>query len=184
MSLKVLPIPPVPEETARVVRACFPHGTLVVQLRDALGARYSDDDFADLFPMRAQSAGLEICPQPGVGGSRLRPHRALRVSDASGGRWGRGASARPGAAAGARPRLAEVAPDWLRAQAQPAWVERYAHRVEAYRLPKSKAEREQSANQIGADGWHLLDALQESATPTWLRELPAVQTLRRVWAQQ
>ena len=80
--------------------------------------------------------------------------------------------------------LAEVSPEWLRRQAQPAWVDRYAHRVEEYRLPKSKAEREQYANQVGADGWHLLDALEDNATPTWLRELPAVQTLRRVWAQQ
>src|SRR5690348_5803229 len=56
MSLKMLPIPPVPEETARVVRACFPHGTLVVQLRDALGTLDSDEDFADLFPTRGQPA--------------------------------------------------------------------------------------------------------------------------------
>jgi transposase len=56
MSLKVLPIPPVPEETARIVRACFPHGTLVVQLRDALGPLYSDEDVADLFPARGQPA--------------------------------------------------------------------------------------------------------------------------------
>jgi transposase len=80
--------------------------------------------------------------------------------------------------------LAEVAPEWRRTQAQPEGVERYAHRVEEYRLPKSKAEREQYANQVGADGWRLLDALEDNATPTWLRELPAVQTLRRVWAQQ
>src|SRR5215469_16410155 len=56
MSLKILPIPPVPEDTARVVRACFPHGTLVVQVRDALGTLYSDEDFADLFPTRGQPA--------------------------------------------------------------------------------------------------------------------------------
>ncbi len=79
--------------------------------------------------------------------------------------------------------LAEVAPDWLRSQAQPEWVNRYAHRVEEYRLPKGKAERERYANQTGADGWRLLDALEDNTTPTWLRELPAVQTLRRVWAQ-
>jgi transposase len=48
--------PAVPEETARVVRARFPHGTLVVQLRDALGTLYSDEDFADLFPTRGQPA--------------------------------------------------------------------------------------------------------------------------------
>jgi hypothetical protein len=56
MSLKILPIPPVPKETAHVVRACFPHGTLVIQLRDALGTLYSDEDFADVFPARGQPA--------------------------------------------------------------------------------------------------------------------------------
>jgi transposase len=81
--------------------------------------------------------------------------------------------------------LAEVAPDWLRAQALPAeWVERYARRVEEYRLPKGTAERERDANTVGADGWRLLAALDAPATPAWLRALPAVQTLRRVWAQQ
>src|SRR5262249_53722722 len=80
--------------------------------------------------------------------------------------------------------LAEVAPDWLREQVQPEWVERYAHRVEEYRLPSGKVERERYANEVGADGWRLLDALDDPTTPAWLRELPAVQTLRRVWAQQ
>ena len=56
MSLKILPIPAVPDETARVVRASFPHGNLVVEVRDALGALYSDEDFADLFPVRGQPA--------------------------------------------------------------------------------------------------------------------------------
>ena len=56
MSLKILPIPALPEATARVVGACFPDGTRVVQLRDALGTLYSDEDFADLFPARGQPA--------------------------------------------------------------------------------------------------------------------------------
>jgi transposase len=51
-------------------------------------------------------------------------------------------------------------------------------------LPSSKTEREQYANQVGADGWQLLDAVDEASTPSWLRELPAVQTLRRMWVQQ
>jgi len=34
--------------------------------------------------------------------------------------------------------LATVAPDWLRAVAQPEWFERYAHRVEDYRLPRKR----------------------------------------------
>lgn len=34
--------------------------------------------------------------------------------------------------------LAAVVPEWLRGIAQPVWFERYAHRVEDYRLPKSQ----------------------------------------------
>ena len=40
------------------------------------------------------------------------------------------------------------------------------------------------AEQIGADGQALLAALYGVETPTWLREVPAVQTLRQVWVQQ
>jgi transposase len=41
---------PIPEETARVTRAAFPHGTLCMRIRDALGTLYCDDDFTDLYP--------------------------------------------------------------------------------------------------------------------------------------
>lgn len=80
--------------------------------------------------------------------------------------------------------LAEVAPEWTRAHAQPAWGERYAHRVEDYRLPKTKEERHHYAEVVGADGRYLLTALEEANTPAWLRELPAVQSLRRIWSEQ
>src|SRR5947209_8269487 len=56
MSLKPTPIPPVPEETARVARAVFPRGNVLMQLRDALGTIYSDEQFADLFPTHGQPA--------------------------------------------------------------------------------------------------------------------------------
>jgi transposase len=56
MSLKVLPVPPIPDETARVAQAAFPNGTLCLQLRDTLGTLYTDTDFADLFPHRGQPA--------------------------------------------------------------------------------------------------------------------------------
>ena len=56
MSLKALPIPPVPEETARVAHAAFPHGNVFMQVRDALGTIYTDEAFADLFPTHGQSA--------------------------------------------------------------------------------------------------------------------------------
>src|SRR5262244_1921839 len=56
MSLKIMPIPPIPDETIRVAQAAFPHGTLLIQIRDTLGTLYSDEDFADLFPSHGQPA--------------------------------------------------------------------------------------------------------------------------------
>ena len=56
MSLKALPIPPVPEETARVAQAAFPRGNVFMQVRDALGTIYTDAAFADLFPTHGQPA--------------------------------------------------------------------------------------------------------------------------------
>ena len=56
MSLKPSPIPPVPEVTACVAHAAFPHGNVVMQLRDTLGSIYIDEDFADLFPTHGQPA--------------------------------------------------------------------------------------------------------------------------------
>jgi transposase len=50
MSLKSLPIPAVPEETARVAQAVFPRGNVFMQVRDMLGTIYTDEAFADLFP--------------------------------------------------------------------------------------------------------------------------------------
>ena len=56
MSLKPHPIPPVPIELARVAHAAFPRGTVVIQLREALGTIYTDEHFADLFPTHGQPA--------------------------------------------------------------------------------------------------------------------------------
>ncbi|MGP4102919.1 hypothetical protein [Nonomuraea sp. KM90] len=77
-----------------------------------------------------------------------------------------------------------AAPDWLLAQAEPGWFERYETRVADYRLPKNKAERIQLGHEIGADGNSVLGAVHSPAAPGWLRDLPAVQTLRHVWIQQ
>src|SRR5712692_7479654 len=43
MSLKSLPIPPIPEEIARVAHAVFPRGNVFIQVRDTLGAVYTDE---------------------------------------------------------------------------------------------------------------------------------------------
>jgi transposase len=256
MSLNALPVPPVPAETARVARAAFPQGTLLLQLRDALGTRYADEDFADLFPTRGQPAeapwrlalvtvlqfvedlpdrqaadavrsrldwkyvlSLELT-DPGFDHTVVSEFRTRLVQQGAEGRllgllveqcqahsWlnprGRQRTDSTHVLAAvralnrlecvgetlrhARTVLAEVAPDWLRAyleQQHPEWAERYSRRIEEYRLPTGKAARQAYAEVVGADGWDLVAALEASATPTWLRELPAVQSVRRVWAQQ
>jgi transposase len=62
MSLQPHVIQPVPEETARVARAAFPHGSPYLTFRDALGPVFQDEDFAALFP---------ACGQPGLPPWRL-----------------------------------------------------------------------------------------------------------------
>jgi transposase len=77
--------------------------------------------------------------------------------------------------------LAAAAPGWLAGIARPAWFERYVRRVEDYRLPKSREQREALALEIGADGFLLLDALDAPDAPEAARAVPVVGTLRDVW---
>jgi transposase len=80
--------------------------------------------------------------------------------------------------------LAVVAPAWVQARAPPEWYERCAPRVENYQMPKAEAARKALAAVIGADGQRLLQALDAASEQPWLQEVPAVQLLRRVWAEQ
>ena len=56
MSLRPEPVPPIPEETARVARAAFPKGALCLRMRDTFETFFTDDQFAALFPTRGQPA--------------------------------------------------------------------------------------------------------------------------------
>ena len=56
MSLKPMPIGPVPELTAYVARAAFPDGNPYLAVRDVLGTFYDDQRFAALFPDRGRPA--------------------------------------------------------------------------------------------------------------------------------
>ena len=80
--------------------------------------------------------------------------------------------------------LSAVAPEWLQAQVQADWFERYSLRIEEYRLPKGQAARQTYAETIGADGFHLLAAIYTPCAPAYLRALPIVDVLRQVWLQQ
>ncbi|MCX4793468.1 IS1182 family transposase [Streptomyces sp. NBC_01242] len=80
--------------------------------------------------------------------------------------------------------LAVAAPAWLSGLVTPEWAERYGPRVDAYRFPKGEEVREQWSEQVGRDGFVLLDAVYAPAAPDWLREIEAVQVLRVSWVQQ
>lgn len=81
--------------------------------------------------------------------------------------------------------LAQVAPEWVVAQCPASWGERYGVRLNEWRLPSADLDRQALAQQAGADGQALLTALWAAPAPyDWLRRVPAVEALRRIWVQQ
>lgn len=78
--------------------------------------------------------------------------------------------------------LSQAAPEWVREVAPAEWYDRYARRPEGFRL--SEQQRQELAEQIGADGYLLLDAIYGASASASFRELPAVEPLRRIWVQQ
>jgi hypothetical protein len=80
--------------------------------------------------------------------------------------------------------LAAAAPTWLLAMVPQDWYRRYGQRASDHRLPQAKAARAALAVTVGADGFALLEAVHAADAPGWLRQVPAVQTLRAVWIQQ
>ena len=54
MSLKPVPLTPIPEMTARIAKAAFPKSNLYLRLRDEMGTLYTEEDFAHLYPTHGQ----------------------------------------------------------------------------------------------------------------------------------
>jgi len=79
---------------------------------------------------------------------------------------------------------AQLAPDWLKVHMKPEWTQRYARRFDGYRLPTSKAKREELAVAIGEDGFYLLRAISSNDGLHELKASPKVEILRRIWVQQ
>jgi hypothetical protein len=79
------------------------------------------------------------------------------------------------------------------AAAHPAWLEqrvcvsdfarRYGTPMTSWRPPASQARRDELAIGYARDGYALLGAVYDSAAPAWLRDLPAIDVLRRVLLQ-
>jgi transposase len=80
--------------------------------------------------------------------------------------------------------LAVAASEWVRVNIPSEWVDRYGKRVDEWRLPEKEKDREIYTQMVGRDGAALLDALWSEEAPEWMRSLPAVETLRRMWVQQ
>jgi transposase len=80
--------------------------------------------------------------------------------------------------------LAAAAPQWLSPLVTADWVKRYGARIDSYRFPKGDNVRQEWAEQDGRDGFTVLEAVYAPGAPIWLREVPAVQVLRRAWVEQ
>ena len=246
-------ISPVPEVTARVAKAAFPKSNRYMRLRDELGVIYNDEEFAELYPDRGQSAiapwrltmilimqflenlsdrqtadavrgridwkyalSLKLT-DPGFDFTVLSEFRdrlikqealaqileqMLQRFQEKGLLKARGKQRTDSTHVLAKVReltrlenlietlryalntLAEVAPEWLGANLQSEWCDRYGKRVENTRLPRKKDERNALAVMVGQDGFDLLDAIYATTAPIELRWLKAVEILRQVWLQQ
>ena len=251
--LRPQPLPPLPDDAARIARAAFRRGHPYLRLADELGALFTDETFAALFPTHGQPAlapwrlafvtilqfaeGLSDRQAADAVRGRIDWKYLLRLELADGGfdasvlvefrarliageaeqllldtllLWcrerqllrargrQRSDSTQVLAAVRALNRvelvgetlrhalngLAVAAPAWLAARSRPEWADRYARRADDYRLPTKPEERHALAETAGHDGAALLAAVYDGTAPMWLRELPAVETLRRVWIQQ
>ena len=64
------PLPPVPNDTARIARAAFRRGNPYVLLRDRLGTVFDDVGFADLYPAECTQSDASVQPSLRAGKRR------------------------------------------------------------------------------------------------------------------
>jgi len=80
--------------------------------------------------------------------------------------------------------LAAAHPYWLGQRICVSdWASRYGTPMTSWRPPASRAKRDELAIAYARDGYALLEAVCGKTAPAWLRELPAVEVLRRVMVQ-
>jgi len=80
--------------------------------------------------------------------------------------------------------LAAAHPDWLAKRICVSdFARRYGTPMTSWRPPGSEARRKELAIAYARDGYALLEAVCDSSAPAWLREIPAIDVLRRVLVQ-
>jgi transposase len=80
--------------------------------------------------------------------------------------------------------LSAADPEWVGGNVDPSWYMKYARRFGYPRELLSKGAIEAAAEDIGRDGMVLLEKLWSDAAPSYLRRLPAIETLRRCWVAE
>ena len=80
--------------------------------------------------------------------------------------------------------LSAAQPHWLEQRiCVPDFTRRYGTPMTSWRPPQSQKKRDELAIAYARDGYGLLEAVYHPSSPPWLRELPAVDVLRRVLVQ-
>jgi transposase len=80
--------------------------------------------------------------------------------------------------------LTAAHPDWVaQVICVPGFARRYGTPMTSWRPPASKAKQDELAIAYARDGYALLEAVHDSSSPAWLREIPATGVLRRVLVQ-
>src|SRR5262247_2239008 len=165
MSLHPQATYPVPEDTRRVARAAFSHGNVYIQVADHLGNIYNDAQFTALFPTRGQ---------PAEAPARLALATLLQFAEGLPDRQ---------AADAVRSRI-----DWKYVLGLDLTDPGFDHTVLSEfrtRLVIGEAEHLLLDTLLTlARTQGLLQAIDAASEQPWLQEIPAVQILRRVWAEQ
>jgi transposase len=80
--------------------------------------------------------------------------------------------------------LAVAAPDWLAdAVDLDEFAHRYGPRIDSWAMPGSKSKRDRLAVVYGQDALTVYRAATSAGAPAWLREVPALELLRRMLIQ-
>src|SRR6266404_3841744 len=171
MSMQPRPWPDVPELTARMARSSSRQGNLAMRIRDELGEVYADARFAGAFGVRGR---------PGISPGQLMMASVLQFSENLTDRQ---------AAEAVRDRMTWKYALGLELE-DPGFdasvLSEFRSRLVAgdLHLPESQAGRRELMARYGTDGYFLLEQVHGPGAPGWLRELPAIQALRRIWIQQ
>src|SRR5215468_10653882 len=198
MSLQPKPCYEAPEETARVARAAFPQGTLCTRIYDALGTIFQDADFVSIFPPQGQPAeapvrlALATILQFAEGLSDRAAADAVRTRID----WKYLLCLELTDSGFDHTVLSEFRTRLLKSGTEQLIFDTLLSKLREKGLLKARGRQRTDSTHVLAAvrAMNRLECVVETmrhalnclavVAPEWLREVPAVETLRRVWVQQ